>query len=233
MSYQDKWSRFHDKPCTNGEPSSNNGWVFSAYAAKAGLELDETWLGICYKGCRLDSSTLVRSPGDEIGKSVPISRDEILGLVALGFLVAKKDSKIAWNFSPYPLPKLNLFKLFSQLWQLFSFEKTTVPLFLGVVEIYPHLPKLKNRNYFWQNNLDQIYRFAFSIPLVDRYFILKKWNRFCWYKPSHLFYFAVSLFDRIGSASGLKWLKYGGQDNKKAMVKEFPEDHPIRVKLGL
>jgi hypothetical protein len=196
-NYQDKWTRFHDAPVTDKDPiSSGNGWIYSAYAQKAGLLLDETKLKECFELCS-QNGILVRNPNT---KTSPISRDEILGMSALG-LLAPGDMN-GWNFSPFPLPKFSLFAFLSQLFLLFK--------------------NRKDRNYFWKNNLDQIYRFAFSVPFVDRHFILRKWGKF------NLFYFLVAHVDSFGRASGIRWLKYGGLKNKRAMKSEFPADHPLQ-----
>lgn len=215
-NYIDAYGRYHDKIVTESNPSpSNNGWLYTAYAAKAGLPVNMRTLGPAFNDCRVGDKILLRSPGI---LTPPISRDEILGMVALGLLKPKKDASIGWVYSPYLLPKFSFTKLLAQLWKLkpeVSFTKQ-----FPFMAITP-----KHRNYFWENNLDQIYRFAFSVPLVDRHFILQKWGK---YSP---IYHLIAKIDSLGAASGLKYLKYG--KSAEAMVKEFPVDHPIRVKLGL
>ena len=137
---------------------------------------------------------MIRSPSKE---NPPISRDEILGMAHFGFL--KPHHLYGWNFSPYEIPKFSLVKLIKQLMEL----------------------RGKNRNYFWQNNLDQIYRFAFSVPLSDRHFILKKWGKF------NLFYWAVAKIDSLLPVkNGIGWLKYDKDIEK--MREEFPLDHPLQ-----
>lgn len=198
--YIDKYGRFHHKECINREPSGNNGWIFTAYADKLGIELDYSKLEDCFNQCLNNESKFVlRSPL----KGTPVmSRDEILGAAALGLL--KERHLNGWSFSPRPIPRFNPFKLAAQLWEV----------------------RGKHRNYFWENNLDQLYQFAFSVPIQDRDFILdntdKKVNVF-----SALFYSVVSTIDKlIGGESGIRWLKYG--KSKEVMLKEFPEDHPIK-----
>lgn len=196
--YFDKWGRLHHKPCKYGEPSSNNGWIYTAYADKCGIKLDDFMLGVCFRACN-DKGVLRRHP-PIVESNVPISRDEILGMAALGFL--KPEHLDGWNFSPYPIPKFSLLKTVQQ-----------------VIEL-----KDKHRNYFWQNNLDQIYRFAFSVPISDRHFILQKWGKF------NIIYWAIAKLDSLIStpSNGIHWLKYGGDDRKNIMKLEFPEDHPLR-----
>lgn len=243
--YQDKWGRFHHKPCKNGEPSSNNGWLYTAFAVKVGLPVYADLLEECFDKCvEYDpishSAELSRSPDKT---NPPISRDEILGMTALGLL--KQEHLNGWNFSPFPLPAFSAVKLLKQLWELrpsfsryvtyLGDEEGDYPKLFGYHIITPH------RNYFWKNNLDQLYRFAFSVPVQDRYFILKTWGKFSWLKPSHIFYRAVSKVDELlPKKSGIKFLKYSDNSSsdrrrklEEAMVTEFPKDHPIRQKLGL
>lgn len=214
MTYQDQYTRYHDAKVTDSEPiPSNNGWIYTAYAEKAGLDSTLDWfmLGHCFKACKIQLTNrveLIRSPGKS---NPPISRDEILGLAALTFL--KPQHLNNWNFSPYPLPKFNLFKLVKQL----------IPLYKN----------RKNRNYFHENNLDQIYRFAFSVPFSDRHFILKKFGTFKFYNPVHLFYAAFGKINSKFSPSALDWLKYDEKKGLAALRQEFPSDHPIIEKLGL
>lgn len=206
-NYIDQYGRYHDKPVTETNPiPSNNGWIYTAYAQKAGLEIDDYKLRYCAELCDQGYGVLWRTPGKEMP---PMSRDEVLGMIALGVMDIPKD----WSFSPFPIPKFSLVSLAKQLWQLRPQWEQTSELF------YPQL-KMKHRNYFWQNNLDQIYRFAFSVPLVDRHYILSKKNKF------NIFYWAIAKADSLlGKDSGIRYLKY--DKGLKAMQSEFPETHPI------
>lgn len=192
-NYLDQYSRYHTKPVTAENPvPTNNGWIYTAYAVKAGLPVDMYKLNYCVELCSQGDGVMWRSPGKY---DPPISRDEILGLVSLGLV----NVIPGWNFSPYRIPKFSLIKTIKQFW----------------------IQKDQHRNYFWQNNLDQIYRFAFSVPLADRHFILSKQGKF------NIFYWAIAKVDSmIGKDSGIRYLKYG--KSKSAMQQEFPDDHPIR-----
>jgi hypothetical protein len=219
-NYFDKWGRLHHKPCINGEPSGNNGWLFSAYAKKAGISLNDTLLAECFRDCvrtHPDGQRyLVRSPDKELP---PMSRDEILGLAYLGLL--RKEHLNGWNFSPYPLPKFSLKTLLKQLWEFRP-------------EMYRYGLKgnkklnieWKHRNYFWQNNLDQLYRLSFSVPLVDRHFLLTHAELDA-NIVARAFYWAIAKVDSLmPKASGIRWLKYG--KSREEMEREFPLDHPLR-----
>lgn len=206
-NYIDKYGRYHDKPVIDTNPiPSNNGWIYTAYADKSELPIDWLALTRCFRQCmQVDPETgrlfLVRSPYQD---TPPISRDEILGMSALGLLKSKHLN--GWNFSPYPIPTFCLKTLIKQIKEL----------------------KGQHRNYFWKNKLDQIYRFAFSVPVQDRAFLLE-----CWRETKsirYLFYKAVAFVDSKISTpkNGIQWLKYGGDERKKIMQKEFSEDHPLQ-----
>ena len=216
-TYWDSYGRLHHKNCVNGAPSSNNGWLYTAYADKLlTIDLDRNGLNECFNKCiikdaRDDRSFLIRSPGKDLP---PMSRDEILGMAALGLL--KPTHLNGWNFSPYPLPRFNPFKLAAQLWEL---RPSVLSDGTGGYEL-----QYKHRNYFWENYLDQMFRFAFSVPLSDRHFILQKWGKF------NVVYWAIAKIDSmIGKPkNGIPWLKYG--KDIEAMQSEFPADHPLRGK---
>lgn len=201
-NYYDMWGRLHHKPCQKLQPSSNNGWIYTSYSKKLGLSTNIRMLSTCFRDCFRDG-VLHRHPSS-VESSVPISRDEILGMAYLGFL--KRKHLNGWNFSPYEIPKFNIIKLILQLKEAHN----------------------KHRNYFWQNNLNQLYRFAFSVPLQDRAFILECWGESKGLKYS--FYKSISFLDKkfFKPKNGIHWLKYGGEDRKKIMLQEFPEDHPLK-----
>jgi hypothetical protein len=202
LTYFDKWGRLHHKPCKNGKPSSNNGWIYTAYYDKLKSGLIMGGLRVCFGEC-FRNGAFHRHPVS-VDSKVPNSRDEILGAASLGLL--KSAHLNGWSFSPYPIPPFSLKKLIKQIKEL----------------------KGQHRNYFWLNGLDQIYRFAFSVPLQDRAFLLE-----CWGETKSLRYFfykGIAMLDAkfAKPKNGIHWLKYGGEDRKKIMQQEFPEDHPLR-----
>lgn len=213
-NYQDAYSRYHHRPITAADPfPSNNGWLFSAYAQKLGLPTDRNKLEQCYAKCRVhvwdNHNSVRRNPGENVP---PLSRDEILGIAALNLPFTDLYRIQNWNFSPYPLPRFNLFTFIKQ-------AKLA-------------LDHSEDRNYFWKTGLSQLYRFAFSVPLVDRAFILKQWGSFRWYKPSHLFYELLARADKAftRNPNGLDWLKYGTEKGFTQMLLDdkIPQDHPFR-----
>lgn len=211
--YQDEFSLYHDAPISQGY--SGNPAIYTAYAQKLGLPIDYLKVEEAFQLIQVERNGhkyLLRHPSKTNYYSSPTSRDEIMSWAALGYL--KPENIPNWNFSRYTLPRFSLTQLVKQLPAL--------------------IKNSDDRNYFWKNNLDQIYRFAFSVPFQDREFILKKMGLFKLYNPFHLCYSLIAKIDKLlPKKSGIKWLKYGGKENMKAMVKEFPVDHPIKIKLGL
>jgi hypothetical protein len=205
-NYFDKFGRLHHKLCVNGEPSGNNGWIYSAYFHKAGGSLNSVLLNECFRDCvkRHSDGQLYTNRHPDGYSNVPQSRDEILGLAALGFLHPMHLN--GWSFSPYPIPPFSLKTLIKQVLEL----------------------RGKHRNHFWQNGLSQIYRFAFSVPLQDRAFLLECFGETR--RLSYFFYKAIAMLDAkfAKPKNGIHWLKYGGEERKKIMQTEFPEDHPLR-----
>lgn len=230
-SYFDKFGRLHHKPCKDGEPSSNNSWLYSAFYKKAGGSLSFILLNECFRDCVKQHPDgqlfLIRSPDKPLP---PFSRDEAIGLAYLGLL--HKEHLNGWNFSPYPVPRFSLKTLLKQLWELRPILKKVKSDEFKYVQNYveeyafEYMLVWKHRNYFWQNNLDQLYRFAFSVPLVDRHFLLTHTNISC-NIVSRAFYKLVAKLDSLKKPkNGIHWLKYG--KGKEEMLKEFPADHPLR-----
>jgi hypothetical protein len=198
-NYMDRYGRVHDEITTNESASSNNGWLFTAVAHKLGADLN-----IDPVAARWCVEKKERHPFES--KTPPISRDEVLGLVALGFMT-KKDLK-DWNFSPYKVPKFSLQNLLLQAIKLVDWKKL----------------KLKHRNTFWKEGYDQIYRFAFSVPLSDRHFILKKSGKYnFFYHMIHIAAHFKQPSDR--SARLLRFLKTG--KDRAAVLNYFGPDHPL------
>lgn len=201
--YVDSFGFYSDKPTQNGHYTGNPA-IYTAYAKKLGLPIDyeQVMCGLDLTKRSLNGKPFyIRHPNKP--NTSPISREEILGRFYLGHNTVLNG----WSFSPYTIPMLNPLKLIKQ-----------------VLEAYN-----KHRNYFWENNLDQLYRFSFSVPLTDRYFILKWSGDFKGYNPIHQIYRLISYFDSLlPIENGIRWLKYG--KSKAAMLKEFPEDHPFRGK---
>jgi len=170
MSYQDKFSRWHIKPCIDGEPSSNNGWIYTAFAFHLGLGLDLFELEDCYQASNRGVWPKVdRSPGKMFP---PLSRDEVLGLYICGMIHLKTIERSYWQFcnlvgfTPKPLWKINLFKALKAAWKI----------------------RKSHRNALWDE--EDLWHLGFRLPPQDTWFVLKVAEL----SPSliHTLYFYVS-----------------------------------------
>ena len=204
--YVNKYGLWDVKPVgEDGEPTGNDGWIVTAYAAKARLpicymDIHETYWEYCTDDFLFP---IMRLPNK---RTPPLSRDVMLGFCALGFIHVNRLKERNWNFSPYPLPKFNLFKLLAQLWKL----------------------RGKHRNTFWlESGYEQVYHVAFMIPFQDRGTYFRAAG-----KPVPFFYALVESIDmKMKSSSDsstlLSWVKYNKKPEKEVFERYFGKDHPI------
>lgn len=198
MTHQDCWGRYHDKQCTDGKPSSNNGWLYTAYAHRLGIKLDDVGLMNCYLLCCV---------GDHVNRSPdkaepPMSRDEVLGittLITMSFLVG-------WSFSPYPIPK-------------FSLSGTGMALYrmMGA-----------HRNALWDNGGEpHMFRFGFSVPLQDRAYILRTYGQYVPLVYRIAEYLSNLTTPKTNSGKLIRWLKGGTRPPLNVWEEYFGLDHPF------
>lgn len=201
--YIDKWGRYHDKICLFEEPSSNNGWIYTAYAWKFDMEVDREKISDCFRKCLffLEGKTrIARSP---YKFEPPISRDEILGLAYLDLLGFRNGN---WNFSPYVVPSFNPFKTIAALYRMIG----------------------AHRNALWFNGGEpHLFRFAFSVPLQDRAFLLRNQG-----SRVPLLYRVVEWIDKLipsssDSSKMIRWLKYGKLPAVEVFTRLYGEQHPF------
>jgi hypothetical protein len=224
MNYQDKWTRWHDKPCTDGEPSSNNGWIYTAYAFHLGLDFKFFELDACFEECRRGEWPKIdRTPGKLYP---PLSRDEVIGLYVCGLIYIKQLRRTHWQFcnipgfEPKPLWKVNWFKAARAAWKI----------------------RKAHRNALWEE--DDLWHFGFRLPPQDTWFILKVAER----KPSfiHTLYFYISsiltITGKSNSGKLILWLKlkelkmedsplFTFLEWENAFIEYFGEDHPFTKAL--
>ena len=222
--YQDKWGRWHDKPCADGSPSSNNGWIYTAYAYHLGMGFDFLLLSDCHDEIqRGEFPKWDRSPGKMFP---PLSRDEVLGLYVCGFLTHKELKRVHWQFcnisgfKPTPLWKISWLKAARAAWKI----------------------RNAHRNALWDE--DDLWYFGFRLPPQDTWFIMKVAER----KPSiiHTLYFYISavltVYGKSDSGKLILWLKlkelkmensflYKRLNWKKAFINYFPGGHPFMAHL--
>lgn len=197
---------WHDQECINGEPSSNDSMILTAIGSKIGFPFidDEGFWGQLTK--RTDCKfyyPIERTPG----KPTPYcSRDFMLGAGSLGYVHWLFHRRLKWNFSPKPLPRLNIFKLVYQLIKLIG----------------------KHRNHFWMNEgFEQVYHVAFMVPFQDRAFYYRTANE----KPPVL-YSIIEWIDKLFppktlSSKFIAFLKYNYQPTIEEWEQKFSPDHPF------
>jgi hypothetical protein len=193
MQYQDKWTRFHNKPTNGIDYSSNNGWIYSAYAKHLVPDmLDRDLLKECYGSCIKSANPVMidRSPGQ---LTPPFSKDEVLGCVSLGFLKNKQLEKSSYNFCNLPT-EFN--------------RRLTFSSFIKAAKILFKIRK-EHRNYIWQNRLAEAYSLAFKLPPEDIYYVKKMENKNPGIALTVLFYVnsIFTIFAGGESAKMMLWLK--------------------------
>jgi len=161
MKYICDLGLYHDKPCEDGKPSSNNGWVYSAIARTVGLFVDVKELDHVFAKCilKLEKNFILitRLPGKQ---EPPLSFDEIFGLYILGFVDYKTlaDNHFVFHGQGKEVSKETILEFLKGLFRL-----------LGVI-----IFRGKNhRNFFWQYEIVEMYNFAFRCTPAAIYFFKK------------------------------------------------------------
>ena len=212
MTYLDKYSRYHDKPCKNGEPSSNNGWIYTAYAKHLAKDTSSyEQQQICFNECLRSEVPLKvdRSPNDS---TPPLSKDEVIGLVSLGFLTAGDLQDSHWNFCnlEYEPKKLTIRSIYKAAKILYSIRE-------------------EHRNYVWQNEVTDAYPLAFYLPPEDQYYVNKYNNQKVSITQFIIFYINTLIVLTKGgkSARMMLWLKL--TDMKHWLLKYVPKEEYVRA----
>jgi len=214
-NYQDKWTRWHDKPCNNGEPRSNNGWIYSAYSKYLAPNTTDLYKRLeCYNECNTKYVPLKidRNPGD---KFPPLSKDEVIGMVSLGLLTRHELEASHWNFCnlEYTPEKLTFSSIYKAAKALFKIRK-------------------EDRNYVWQNNVTEAYPLAFWLAPHDQYYV----TRFYGYKATILqtiaFYLNILsvLTGKNKSVKMLLWLQL--EDLEHPLAKKMPKNKWVKDYFG-
>jgi hypothetical protein len=210
MNYTDRFGQWHKNPVVGQDPDGqHDGMILSAYADKLGLVGQPDNYSVLFNSLRRHEKyryPVERYPGLETPYP---SRDFFLG-AAYFRLVAPYSFAPGWNFSPLPLPRLNLFKLIYQLWQC----------------------RGQDRHYFWKNKLDQVYHLAFMVPLHDRAFYYHRWGM-----RVPLVYSVIAWIDQTyfkpkgGSSKRIRWLKYGIPADNHSWLAYFGREHPFTQRV--
>ena len=151
--WTDEFGRWHDKP-TNGErPSSNNGYIYTAYAKNLELTIDLTSIRHCFQNSVLDigSVKFTRHPAKWLTSDTPPpSRDEVLGLISLGLLDVTYLKKNEWCFEirGKKIDRLDWFKVILEMLQLSQ----------------------EHRNEVWRGNYPNASQLAFRLGFHDIFY---------------------------------------------------------------
>lgn len=220
-SYICKYGLYHDKPVTDGEPSSNNGWIYTAYAKALGFFLPNRkhYQDLNAKCMVQDQSSdfyRYRLPGLV---EPPISRDEIIGMHVLNTNI---DFLLGYVYGWY---------LTRRQWQEYSMIQAIKALWAI---------RKEHRNYFWKNKIYPAYKLAFKLMPHDRYFIkatseLFKPNLYEW--VMFQVYALATILQKNYSARNILWLQLNQMhsvfwinfvNQPKNFENYFREGHPFR-----
>lgn len=155
--YQDSDTFYHDKQVINGQPSSNNGYIYTAYSKYLAPDTtDRHKLLARFLKCTksLDPVKIDRLPQMA---TPPCSKDEIIGMVSLGLISDYELSRSHYNFCNLDTPferKLSLKSIFGAVRALYKIRN-------------------EHRNYVWKNKVIAGYPLAFRLPPEDIYYVQK------------------------------------------------------------
>lgn len=209
-NYVCEFGLYHDKPVLGGISRSNNGWIYSAYAHYLRKPLDYEKIHNTFYDCFTDNTFFInRLPGKT---EPPISRDEIIGMICLGYVPLICD----WfMYRPKSVPTLKEYlKALLCLWKI----------------------RKEHRNYFWENKIEETYPLAMKLFWHDRYWIKKmvglKYNIFemlCFY-----LYVLAGILKGTAGEKNLLWCQLYGLrdkilirfiDRRKNFITYFGEEH--------
>lgn len=218
--YVCKYGLYHDKPCKQGKPSSNNGWIYTAMAEALNLPVTDTTIKKTFNNCLMQVKNygfrITRLPGKD---TPPISKDEIIGLLSLGFINDGFLEMYNWYYG-YEFGYSN------SIW-----KKLKAVLYLAG----------KHRNTIWEEKVVDAYPLAFTLGRADRYYAKKihknKTTVLEWLAFHINFVFAILKTNRkTGNVSvkNMIWLQLYDMDSKfliklinrkKNFVRYFGKDH--------
>ena len=127
MSYRCKYGLYHHKPVTNDMPSSNNGWIYTAYAKRLGLKVPSADdLGIlAIKSMNNTQEGFWTNRLPDMQDPV-ISHDEILGMLSLGVISDRHLELRNWSMTTVSDSKYSIIEQIKGLWSLRGQHRTYV-----------------------------------------------------------------------------------------------------------
>jgi hypothetical protein len=223
MTYRDRYGLYHHKPSINGGSSSNNGWIYTAYAKRLGLDVPPTEVlaGLkdsCMIGTQ-DGFWINRLP---LMQDPVISHDELIGMISLGVLDSYELSQRNWSMTTVG-----------------SEEYSLIEQLKGVLSL-----RGQHRTYVHRNPVEAAYPIVFRILPHIRYYAKKMSEE----KPSILEWLAfnASIFLDLVQPSAWAsthnlatlmledldswfWIRF--YDKKKNYDDYFEEGHIFREEL--
>lgn len=220
MNFVDKEGLYHDKPVgPDGRFSSQNGFIYTAYADALGFDVDITSVVDEFNECffiSIHGNFHFKRRPDIVNP--PVSRDEVLGALALGLFHAKVLERSDWYYNGVK-PKVSLKRQLKAMWYL----------------------KDKHSNTLWSEPVVDAWPLAFTLAPHDRYFAKKIYRMI----PTPFEHFMFLIYavhtllqknDEHGkvSAKNIAWLQLkmlGSKylikltDQKKNFLKYFGPDH--------
>lgn len=204
--FQDSSTGWHDKLCINGEPRSNNSWIYSSYAKYlAPNTTDDIKLAARFAKCvvSMEPLRINRLPY----KEEPLfSKDEVIGCRSLGFLTDSDLARSHYNFCNTDAKferKLSLKSIYKALKALYAIKD-------------------EHRNYVWQNEVLDAYPLAFRLAPEDIYHSRKLDGKSAGIFNTIVFYLntALTIYKGNKSARMLTWLKL--KDLKHPLLRFIP-----------
>lgn len=219
MKYICKYGFYHHKQVRHpNHVPSNNGWIYTAFAKVYGLPIKD--LSDVYKGCleyKEFPFYIKRTPEAMMPDVDPISRDEIIGMVSLGYMKTLTLHIYNWKmYDQTALPTVSLIRQLKALWEI----------------------RKKHRTYVWKFKVYDAYPLAFALAPHDRYYIKKFCNEKTTIFETVMFYLYLisTLVQRDNSDLNILWLQLNDLkmydllkyiDIKKVNREVYPEDHPF------
>lgn len=182
-----KHGLFHDKPVFDGEPSSNNGWIYTAYAKALGHILPQgTHYDNLFLMCQVKRGDFIanRLPNKT---EPPISRDEVIGMAALHTNVIMSLWLTDFSMTRRCVDRISWWKSLKALWKI----------------------RNEHRNYVWENKVYDGYKIAFKLMPHDVFYIKNEYGikpKFYEWLLFQLYALSTILQNNI-SAKNVLWLQ--------------------------
>tara|TARA_B100000508_G_scaffold55003_1_gene42581 strand:+ start:1717 stop:2391 length:675 start_codon:yes stop_codon:yes gene_type:complete len=153
-NWTDAYGRWHDKPTDGDRPSSNNGYIYSAYAHKLDLLKNISSINECYQKSIVNINNVNFNRHPDIWQTentAPPSRDEVIGLISLGLLNANYLKNNHWCFwiDGKPLEDIDWFNTIIEMLKLAG----------------------KHRNEVWTGEYPDAKQLAFRLNFHDRFYV--------------------------------------------------------------